>query len=237
MAAQHLPSKPKPQKAPQSAQTLQNPKQNSNASGAAGAGLTNVTVARVLRPHGVRGEVAAEILTDFPERLTKLKSAELWDGKSEPRRVAVRSCWLSTSRGGQAIFHFAGSDTMTAAENLIGLEVQIPLADRMPLPASSYYISDLIGCEVYERARETAQDDDSRQVASDGSVGKSQKTEASPIGRVRDVQSGGTPILVVDSAQGELLIPLAQDICVHVDTAARRIEVILPEGLRELNQP
>jgi len=177
-----------------------------------GGAAEYITVARILRPHGVRGEVAAEILTDFPERLTKLKSAELWDGKSEPRRVAVRSCWLSTSRGGQAIFHFAGSDTMTAAEKLIGLEVQIPLADRMPLPSSSYYISDLIGCEVYEKV---------------GAL----------IGRVRDVQSGGTPILAVDSAQGELLIPLAQEICVNVDTAARRIEVILPEGLRELNRP
>ena len=125
---------------------------------------------------------------------------------------------------------------MTAAENLVGLEVQIPLADRMPLPASSYYISDLIGCEVYERAHEKAHDD-SREKTADESVGKSQEQFASLIGCVRDVQSGGTPILVVDSAQGELLIPLAQDICVHVDTVARRIEVVLPEGLRELNQP
>jgi 16S rRNA processing protein RimM len=236
VAALHSPSKPKAQKTPQSAQPPQNPKQNSNAPGEASVTSTNVTVARILRPHGVRGEVAAEILTDFPDRLTKLKSAELWDGKSEPRRVAVRSCWLSTSRGGQAIFYFAGSDTMTAAENLVGLEVQISLADRMPLPASSYYISDLIGCEVYERASGTAHDD-SREKAADESVGKSQEKDASLIGRVRDVQSGGTPILVVDSAQGELLIPLAQEICVYVDTAARRIEVILPEGLRELNRP
>jgi 16S rRNA processing protein RimM len=195
-----------------------------------------MTVARILRPHGVRGEVAAEILTDFPDRLTKLKSAELWDGKSAPKRIAVRSCWLSHSRGGQAIFHFAGSDTMTAAEKLIGLEVQIPIADRMPLPSSSYYISDLIGCEVHERAREKAQDD-SHPNATDGHGDNSQEKDALLIGRVRDVQSGGTPILVVDSADGELLVPLAQEICVHVDTAARRIEVILPEGLRELNQP
>jgi 16S rRNA processing protein RimM len=175
------------------------------------AGSERITVARILRPHGVRGEVAAEILTDFPERLKKLKSAELWDGKSDPRRVAIRSCWLSHSRGGQAIFHFEGSGSITDAEKLAGLEVQIPLADRMPLPSTSYYISDLTGCEVYEQG-------------------------ASLIGRVRDVQFAGTPLLVVDSAQGELLIPLAQEICIHVDTAARRIEVILPEGLRELNQ-
>jgi 16S rRNA processing protein RimM len=196
----------------------------------------NITVARILRPHGLRGEVAAEILTDFPERLKKLKSAELWDGKSEPRRVAVRSCWLSHSRGGQAIFLFGGSDSMSDAEKLTGLEVQIPLADRMPLPSGSYYISDLIGCEVFEKAREKAHDqahEDARDKSQDEAR---EQSGTSLIGRVRDVQFAGTPLLVVDSAQGELLIPLAQDICVQVDTAARRIEVILPEGLRELNQ-
>ena len=57
-----------------------------------------VTLARILRPHGRRGEVAAEILTDFPDRLTKLTSVELAGGKL-PRQVAVRSCWLSKSRG------------------------------------------------------------------------------------------------------------------------------------------
>ena len=176
-----------------------------------------VTVARVLRPHGRRGEVAAEILTDFPDRLTRLKSAQLWNGRSEPRTVLVRSCWLSHSRGGQAIFHFESSDSISDAEKLVGLEVQVPLSERIALPAGSFYVSDLVGCEVYER---------------DG---------GSMIGRVRDVQfpgedSKGTPLLEVDTQHGELLIPLAQEICVQIDTAARRIEVILPEGLRELNQ-
>jgi len=174
------------------------------------------TVARILRPHGRRGEVAAEILTDFPERLTRLRSAALWDGRTEPRSVAIRTCWISQSRGGQAIFHFEGSDSITAAEKLVGLEVQIPLSERMALPPSSYYISDLIGCEVCERG-------------------------GAALGRVRDVQFAGedvagTPLLVVDSPRGELLIPLAQEICVRVDTAARRIEVVLPEGLADLNR-
>jgi 16S rRNA processing protein RimM len=174
------------------------------------------TVARILRPHGRRGEVAAEILTDFPERLTRLHSAALWDGRTEPRSVAIRSCWISPSRGGQAIFHFAGSDSISAAEKLVGLEVQIPLSERMTLPPGSYYISDLIGCEVCEK---------------DGAA----------LGHVRDVQFtgedvAGTPLLVVESPRGELLIPLAQEICVHVDTAVRRVEVVLPEGLAELNR-
>lgn len=127
------------------------------------------------------------------------------------RRTQVRSCWLSQSRGGQAIFHFEGSDSISDAEKLVGLEVRIPLAERAPLPEGSYYVTDLIGCEVVERG--------------------------AAIGAVRDVEfTGGTPILAVNSTQGELLIPLAQDICVNVDLAARRIDVVLPEGLRELNR-
>jgi len=184
-----------------------------------------VTVARVVRPHGRRGEVAAEILTDFPERLTRLKQAYLCDEKrdtahgrgspanAEPmgRRVRVRSCWLSHSRGGQAIFHFEGSDSISDAEKLVGLEVRIPLAERAPLPGGSYYVTDLIGCEVREKD--------------------------AAVGLVRDVEfTGGTPLLAVDSGNGEVLIPLAEEICVNVDLAARRIDVVLPEGLRELNR-
>lgn len=177
-----------------------------------------VTVARILRPHGRRGEVAAEILTDFPDRLTRLKFAQLWNGRTEPpRRVLVRSCWLSHSRGGQAIFHFEGSDSITDAEKLVGLEVQIPFSERMVLPAGTFYVSDLVGCELYER---------------DGGA---------LVGRVRDVEIPGedlkgTPLLVVDAPGGEILIPMADEICVKIDTSTRRIEVVLPEGLRELNR-
>jgi 16S rRNA processing protein RimM len=176
-----------------------------------------VTVARVLRPHGVRGEVASEILTDFPERLTRLKSAELWNektGASKP--VAIRKCWLSHSRGGQAIFHFENSASVSDAKKLVGLEVQIPLAERVALPSGSYYVTDLIGCEVVEK-------------------------DGASVGQVRDVQFTGegasrNPVLVVDTERGELLIPLAQEICDRVDIKACRIEVALPEGLRDLNR-
>ena len=179
-------------------------------------------MARTLRPHGRRGELACEILTDFPERLKRLKSAELrgvrGDGSNDiTRRVTIRSCWLSQSRGGQAIFHFEGSDSIDDAAKLVGCEVRIPFSERMPLPDSSYYVSDLVGCEVWERAGGAAQ--------------------STNLGSVADVQfPGGTPLLVVGAGAGELLIPLAQDICVSVDLAARRIEVVLPEGLREVNE-
>jgi 16S rRNA processing protein RimM len=182
--------------------------------------MQRVTVARILRPHGRRGEVACEILTDFPERLKNLRAAMLWDSRLaspvEACPLKVRSCWISRSRGGQAIFHFEGSESISDAEKLVGLDVQIPLTERTALPIGSYYVTDLIGCEICEKGGET-------------------------IGRVRDVQFtgegvAGTPVLIVDSPRGELLIPLAQEICVCVDVAARRIEVVLPDGLLELNR-
>jgi len=176
-----------------------------------------VTVALAVRPHGVRGEVACDILTDFPDRLKTLKSVELWDGKRPPRRVAVRKCWLSHSHGGQAIFHFEGVDSMDAAKKLVGCEVQVRRDERVKLPKASHYISDLVGCRVVQR----------------GGGG---------VGVVKDVQTTGetitgTPNLEVTAADGsEILIPLAQDICVSIDTAARVIEVVLPEGLLDVNR-
>lgn len=178
-----------------------------------------VTVARVLRPHGRRGEVACEILTDFPDHLKRLTAVELCAGEAAPRRARraeVRSCWLSATRGQQAVFHFEGSDSISDAEKLVGLEVQVPVGERMQLPLGSYYVMDLIGCELV-----------------DGN--------GAALGRVADVQFtgedvAGTPVLVVDSPQGELLIPFAQEICVGIDVAARRIEVVLPDGLLDLNR-
>ncbi len=175
-----------------------------------------MTLARLVRPHGRRGEVAAEVLTDFPDRLTRLSSVYLSDGTTEPRSTQVRSCWLSQSRGGQAIFLFEGSDSISDAEKLVGLEVQIPIAERTPLPGGSYYVTDLIGCQLYDGA-------------------------GSQLGKVRDVQftgedTPGTPLLVIDAPEGELLVPLAQEICTRIDLAARRVDVKLPEGLRDLNR-
>jgi len=194
---------------------------------------TRVTLARLVRPQGRKGEVAAEILTDFPERLTKLTSVFLWDGRSAPRPTPVRSCWLSHSHGGQAIFHFEGSDSINDAEKLVGLEVQVPLSERIELPEGSYFVTDLIGCEVHEEVHEAT----SEAAQAAGSA----PATAPILGRVTGLLStgasvAGTPILEVETLTGEeLLIPLAAEICVRIDPATRTIEVRLPEGLRGLN--
>jgi len=192
-------------------------------------------VARILRSRGNKGEVAAELLTDFPERLTKLKEVFVGhsDGKMEPRRVAVKSCWLSQNHHGQAVFHFEGVNSISEAEKYRGMEVLLPFEQRVTLPAGQYFVSDLIGCSVFENfvARPVV-------ASSPCSLGEA----PSLLGTVRDVQIPGedfpgTPLLEVETTQGEILIPLALDICKKIDTTERRIDVILPDGLRELNRP
>ena len=192
-----------------------------------------VLVARILRARGNKGEVAAEILTDFPERLTKLEEVFLGapQGNCEPRRIALKSCWLSQNHRGQAIFHFENANSISEAEKLRGFEVLLPLEQRVALPAGQYFVSDLVGCSVFETP------------ANPPVVASSPCSLAEApalLGTVRDVQfpgeeMPGTPLLEVGTSQGELLIPLAVEICTKIDPAARRIDVVLPEGLRDLN--
>jgi 16S rRNA processing protein RimM len=175
--------------------------------------FSGVTLARLLRARGLRGEVAAEILTDFPERLPKLRDVWLAGGQNPPRHFRVRKCWLSPSRGGQAVFHFEGIDDCDAADTLRGLEVQVPIEDRAPIPAGSYFVSDLVGCAVWE------------------------PQAAEPLGSVRDVEfPGGVPLLAIDTERGEVLIPLASEYCLRIDVDAKRIDVLLPRDLRDLNR-
>jgi 16S rRNA processing protein RimM len=192
-----------------------------------------VAVAHILRPRGNKGEIAAQLLTDFPQRLTSLQEAFVGDGSEPagPRRMQIKSCWLSQNHPGQAVFHFADCSSITDAEKLRGQDVLLPLEQRVALPAGHYFISDLIGCSVFECA------------GGESPVASSPCSLATApvlLGDVADVQFtgegvAGTPLLAVHTRAGELLIPLAEDICTRIDPAARRIDVRLPEGLRDLN--
>jgi 16S rRNA processing protein RimM len=169
-------------------------------------------VARILRPRGNRGEVAAEIWTSSFARLERLDKAALFAGGRWPggRQVEIERVW---EHRGQAVFKFRGVDTMDAAEELRGAQICVPDSERPQLPEGEYYQSDLVGCEVVDR--------------STGDV----------LGAVRGVEEyGAAPLLEVEGEGGALLIPLARSICVRVDVVARKIEVELPEGLKDLNR-
>ncbi|MGB7844272.1 MAG: ribosome maturation factor RimM [Candidatus Acidiferrum sp.] len=190
-----------------------------------------VQVARVLRPRGNKGEVVAELLTDFPARFFTLKQVYLRKDNGEPQSAGLQHFWLDRNHPGMGVFHFAGRMTISEAEQLRGYDVLLPFEERVELPAGQYFVTDLIGCAVFELP-----------VGATKLSSPPCSMEEAPrvLGTVRDVffpgeGVAGTPLLQVETASGEMLVPLAEDICTRIDVAARRIEVTLPEGLSDVN--
>ena len=165
-------------------------------------------VGRIARAHGIRGEVIVNPDTDFPERRFRVGAALF-----TRRAGVVEVMRLTTARiqQGRPIVGIEGVRTMSDAEALAGCELRVPPEELEPLPAGSYYRHDLVGCAV-------------------------ETTSGARVGPVRGVEGApGGSRLVVDAPGGEVYIPLAADICVSIDVAARVIVVDPPEGLLELN--
>ena len=188
-------------------------------------------VARILRPRGNKGEVVAELLTDFSSRFSALKEIYLQKNSNEPRLAGLKQFWVDRNHPGMGIFHFAGCETISEAESLRGYDVLLPFEDRVELPAGQYFVTDLIGCTVFDLP------DNATKLSSPPCA-----IEEAPrvLGTVRDVfftgeTVAGTPILQVETPKGELLVPLAEDICTRISVAEKRIDVRLPEGLNELD--
>jgi len=184
-----------------------------------------VSLARVRHPQGRKGEVFAEVLTDFPERfadrrqLWLLPEAALGTGLSKqtvthaaPRAVELVAHWLH--KGG-VVLHFAGVDSISAAETLAGLVVAIPRAERAPLAEDEAYIGDLMGCTLVNVAA----------------------AEPSSVGEIEDVDRSAGPValLVVRGARGEILVPFAKSYLRRIDLGNKRVEMALPDGLVDLN--
>jgi len=192
-----------------------------------------VQVARVLRPRGNKGEVVAELLTDSADRFSACQQVYLQKEGEEPKPVGLARFWADRNHPGMGVFHLSGCGTISDAEKWRGYNVLLPIGERVVLPAGKYFVTDLIGCTVFQvPAGEPKL----------ASAPCSMEEAPRVIGSVRDVffpgeGVAGTPLLQVDTPEGELLVPLAEDICTRVDVTARRIEVQLPDGLDELNAP
>ena len=167
------------------------------------------TVARLVRTHGNRGELAAELEAE-PQVWGTLPEAELWDPAGGRRPARLRGF---RPHGKRWILAFEGITTLSEAEQVAGGEVRIPASARPPVPPGRHYVADLVGCEVV-----------------DAGSGRS-------LGWVRGwLETGAVPLLEVSDGQREISIPFAAAICVEVDPAGRTIRVRLPEGLEDLNR-
>src|ERR1700754_3768888 len=119
-----------------------------------------IVLAHLVRPQGRRGELLAELLTDFPERFKEhprvfLAEPNFNGTETEARSVAIESSWLPLGKNkGRIVLQFAGIETISAAEMIAGLDVLIPREERLPLEDESVYISELIGCTVYDGAKQ-----------------------------------------------------------------------------------
>jgi 16S rRNA processing protein RimM len=197
-----------------------------------------ITLARVARTQGRRGEVAVEVHSDVPERLragmrvfalaagraaesgskplamSALASSRLPRSEDARRELQIEDAWPHKS---YVVLKFAGVDSISDAEPLVGSELQVPLSERAALQAGAAYVSDLIGCAVFDLR-----------------VGD----QGREVGIVRDVRfgAGEAPLLVV-AGKVEYEIPYAQEFLVRIDLGKKRIEMALPEGLLEVNAP
>jgi 16S rRNA processing protein RimM len=167
-----------------------------------------IVVARVARTRGLRGEVVADLYTDFPGRFEALEQVIAIAPDGSRRSLQIEEHWF---HGNRIIFKFASYDSIDEAKELAGYQLAVPASERIELPADHFYEWELAGCRV-----ETM----------DGTL----------IGLVREVmRTGGVEILVVAGDAGrEYLVPMAHDICVEIDVAQKLIRIDPPEGLLEL---
>ncbi len=173
-----------------------------------------ITLARVVKTQGRRGEVAVELHTDVPDRFQQ--GMRLWALlKTDDRReLKVEEFWPHKSF---LVLKFEGIETISDAETLKGAELQVPRSERPQLEPGWTYLSDLTGCTVFDGGRE--------------------------IGKIVDVAfgAGEAPLLVVrgESQKGSkdlpYEIPFAEAYLVKVDVARKEVRMRLPEGLLEVN--
>jgi 16S rRNA processing protein RimM len=167
-----------------------------------------VTVGRITRPHGNRGHVVVLPDSDFAaERFREGEVLRIFRaGEVQPLTVTA-----GRQQGDRWIVGFDGFDSIDAAETLRGLELKVPAGTLRALEPGSFYVHDLLGCEV-------------------------RTVEGDRVGTVVRVDLGtGVPMLAVDGG-GEVLVPFVDAICRRVDAERRVIEIDPPEGLIALNR-
>jgi len=168
------------------------------------------TLARILKTQGRRGEVAVELHSDVPDRFRPGMPVLALDDEGKRRELKVENVW---PHKGMLVIKFVAVDSISEAELLLRCELQVPREKRAKLEPGWNYVSDLVGCAVFDGDRE--------------------------VGTVEDVQfgAGEAPLLVVKAAARRHEIPYAQAYLKNLDLAARRIEMALPEGILEVNDP
>jgi 16S rRNA processing protein RimM len=163
-----------------------------------------VVIAKLVKTRGLRGEIVADVLTDFPERFDNLEKVFAVKPNGETLELEIEKFWFQKNR---IIFKFAGFDSIEAAEILRNCEIGVDEGEAVELETDEFYDWQLQDCAV-------------------------ETIEGIKLGKVKEVlRTGGTEILVVAGETKEYLIPFAEKICPEVDIENKLIKVDAPEGL------
>jgi len=161
-----------------------------------------VLIGRLQRVHGVRGEIAMRVLTDFPQRLRLGRKVFLGPEHKQYTLSAVRT------KAPLLLLSFEGVESREAAQMLTNLDVFSAVRELPALPEGSFYHHQLIGLQVFEEAVLL------------GEISEVLETGANDVFVVRE--EGG----------GELLLPNIPSVILMVDLEKRRMNVHILEGLR-----
>jgi 16S rRNA processing protein RimM len=167
-----------------------------------------IIVARAVRTRGLKGELVADLLTDFPTRFESLKHLFGVAPSGERKQLELENHWFQNDR---LVLKFSGYDDIDSARTLVGYEFGVPEVERVELPEGEYYDWELEGCLVEDNLGQA-------------------------IGKVREIlRTGGVELLVVENERRrEYMIPMAAPIVTEIDIARKRILVDPPEGLLDL---
>lgn len=180
-----------------------------------------ITLARVVRTQGRKGEVLCDLLTDFPDRFHEQPDVFLRQPKGEPVPAFVEDAWLPTGRSaGRIVLKLRGTDSISDAETLTNATVEIPSDQRVTLTDGNFYVNDLVGCTVVNRGDAV------------GTVTDMHFPQDPTGKRIEDAAA----IFVVERANGdEVMIPFVNAFIGRIELTARRIEMDLPDGMLEMN--
>jgi len=172
-----------------------------------------ITLARVVKTQGRRGEVAAEVHSEVPERFAEgMRVFALPPGTEETRReLEVEEFWPHKEL---LVLKFRGVDSISEAESLVRSELQVPRSERAELESGWNYVSDLVGCSVLDHG-----------IA---------------VGCIEDVQfgAGEAPLLIVTDNSGKRFdVPFAEAYLEGLDIARKQVRMNLPEGMLQINAP
>ena len=183
--------------------TQPNNQQSNRSSGSPKPELRYLAIGRVVRAHGLRGEVSVAVLTEFPERFATTKQVYLGNEFEATPYQLESFRWHKKN----VLLTLAGVSNRTQAEQLQGQFVQVSVEEAVPLPAGTYYLYELIGLQVITSTGEQ-------------------------LGVVTEIlETGANDVYVVKQNNREILLPAIADVVKTIDLDQGQIIVELIDGL------